>query len=241
MEKIRLYVEKALSQGVSLELSPRQSHYVCNVMRLKKNANISFFNGRDGEWLGEIVDTSHKLAKATLKECTKQQQYEENLYLYCAMVKNAALGKIIRQATEMGVTCIQFILTEHTVVKSVNLGRAKLQTIEAAEQCGRTSVPEILPPINFRDLPDSQDRSFILCDETGQGKPPNEVLKNKKNIAIIVGPEGGFSHNELSFADKFCQKLSLGKRTLRVDTAVVAALTLASASTIHLYRVADET
>ena len=77
--------------------------------------------------------------------------------------------------------------------------------------------------------------------ETGQGKSPNEVLKNKKNIAIIVGPEGGFSYNELSFADKFCQKLSLGKRILRVDTAVVAALTLASASTIHLYRVANET
>ncbi|WP_225538637.1 RsmE family RNA methyltransferase, partial [Wolbachia endosymbiont of Mansonella perstans] len=59
-------------------------------------------------------------------------------------------------------------------------------------------------------------------------KPPNEVLKNTKNITIIVGPEGGFSHNELSFADKFCQKLSLEKGILRVDTAVVTALTLAS-------------
>ncbi|MGL9732751.1 MAG: 16S rRNA (uracil(1498)-N(3))-methyltransferase [Wolbachia sp.] len=241
MEKIRLYVEKTLTQGVSLELSPKQSHYICNVMRLKKNDNISFFNGRDGEWLGEIVDILHKLAKATLKECIKRQQYEENLYLYCAMVKNAALSNIIRQATEMGVTCIQFISTEYTVVKNFNLDRAKLQVIEAAEQCGRTSIPEILPPINFLDLPDSHDKNFILCDETDQGKHPNEVLKNKKNIAIIVGPEGGFSHNELSFADKFSQKLNLGKRILRVDTAVVAALTLASVSTINLYRIADET
>lgn len=86
----------------------------------------------------------------------------------------------------MWVTCIQFILTEHTVVKSVNPGRTKLQTIEAAEQCGRTNVPEILPPINFRDLPDSQDRSFILCDETWQGKPPNEVLKNKKILLLLL-------------------------------------------------------
>ncbi|MGL9717582.1 MAG: 16S rRNA (uracil(1498)-N(3))-methyltransferase [Wolbachia sp.] len=225
MEKVRLYVEEALSQGVSLVLSARQSHYVCNVMRLKKNDNLSFFNGKDGEWLGEIVDVSRKLVKVTLKECIKRQQYEENLYLYCAIVKSAALSNIIRQATEMGVTCIQFILTEHTVVKNINLSRAKLQTIEAAEQCGRTSVPEILLPINFRDLPDSRDRNFVLCDETGKGKSPNEVLKNKKNIAIIIGPEGGFSYDELSFADKFCQKLSLGKRILRADTAVVAALT----------------
>ncbi|WCR57714.1 16S rRNA (uracil(1498)-N(3))-methyltransferase [Wolbachia endosymbiont of Ctenocephalides felis wCfeJ] len=235
MEKIRLYVEEALSQGVSLVLNPRQSHYICNVMRLKEYDNVSFFNGKNGEWLGEIVDISHKLVKVTLKECTKRQQCEENLYLYCAIVKSAALSNIVRQATEMGVTCIQFILTEHTVVKNINLSRARLQAIEAAEQCGRTSVPEILSPIHFRDLFDSQDRSFILCDETGQGKSPNEVLKNKKNVVIIVGPEGGFSHDELSFADKFCQKLSLGKRILRVDTAVVAALALANARwTTHL-------
>ncbi|QOD38035.1 16S rRNA (uracil(1498)-N(3))-methyltransferase [Candidatus Wolbachia massiliensis] len=230
MGKIRLYVEEALSQDVSLVLSPQQSHYIFNVMRLKKYDSVFFFNGKDGEWLGEIVNVSHKLAKATLKKCIKQQQYEENLYLYCAIVKNAALSNIIRQATEMGVTCIQFILTENTVVKNINLSRAKLQAIEAAEQCGRTSVPEILSPINFRDLPDSQDRSFILCDETRQGRSPNEVLKNNKNVAIIIGPEGGFSYDELNFADKFCQKLSLGKRILRVDTAVVVALTFANAN-----------
>ncbi|WP_353274222.1 16S rRNA (uracil(1498)-N(3))-methyltransferase [Wolbachia endosymbiont (group A) of Ennomos erosarius] len=222
MGKIRLYVEEALSQGVSLALNPQQSHYICNVIRLKKYDNLSLFNGKDGEWLGEVVNISRKLTKVTLKECTKQQQYEENLYLYCAMVKSAALNNIVRQATEMGVTCIQFISTERTVVKNINLSRAKLQAIEAAEQSGRMSIPEILPPINFCELPDSQSKNFVLCDETGKA---DKVLKGKKNVAIIVGPEGGFSSYELDLADKFCQKLSLGKRILRVDTAVVAALT----------------
>lgn len=222
MKKIRLYVEEALSQNVSLALHPRQSHYIYNVMRLKKYDNLSLFNGKDGEWLGEVVNISRKLTKVTLKECTKQQQYEENLYLYCAMVKSGALGNIVRQATEMGVTCIQFISTERTVVKNINLSRAKLQAIEAAEQSGRMSIPEILPPINFCELPDSQSKNFVLCDETGKA---DKVLKGKKNVAIIVGPEGGFSSYELDLADKFCQKLSLGKRILRVDTAVVAALT----------------
>ncbi|MBC6686656.1 16S rRNA (uracil(1498)-N(3))-methyltransferase [Wolbachia pipientis] len=225
MGKIRLYFEEALSQGVSLALNPQQSHYICNVMRLKKYDNLSLFNGKDGEWLGEVVNTSRKLTKVTLKECTKQQQYEENLYLYCAIVKSGALGNIVRQATEMGVTCIQFISTERTVVKNINLSRAKLQAIEAAEQSGRMSIPEILPPINFCELPDSQSKNFVLCDETGKA---DKVLKGKKNVAIIVGLEGGFSSYELDLADKFCQKLSLGKRILRVDTAVVAALTLTS-------------
>ncbi|OJH30442.1 Ribosomal RNA small subunit methyltransferase E [Armadillidium vulgare] len=136
MRKIRLYVGEALSQDVSLALNSQQSHYICNVMRLKKHDNLSLFNGKDGEWLGEVVNVSRKLTKVTLKECTKQQQYEENLYLYCAMVKSGALGNIVRQATEMGVTCIQFISTERTVVKNINLSRAKLQAIEAAEQSG---------------------------------------------------------------------------------------------------------
>ncbi|MDG7056119.1 MAG: 16S rRNA (uracil(1498)-N(3))-methyltransferase [Wolbachia endosymbiont of Meromenopon meropis] len=240
MKKIRLYIDnKTLSQDISLELTPKQSHYTCNVMRLKKNNNLFIFNGRDGEWLGEIVSISHnKLVKVVIKQCVKrQEECKKNLYLYCPIVKNNALNNIIRQATEMGVTCIQFIVTEYTAVKSVNLTRTRLQAIEAAQQCGRINVPEILPAINFRDLPDSQDRNFILCNKTEQKEHFNKIHKNKKNIAVIVGPEGGFSCNELNFADKFCQKLNLGKRTLRVDTAVVAALTFANINTIYLYKV----
>ncbi|WP_341807970.1 16S rRNA (uracil(1498)-N(3))-methyltransferase [Wolbachia endosymbiont (group E) of Neria commutata] len=226
--KTRLYVEETLSPNVNLGLNLRQSHYVCNVMRLKERDNIVLFNGKDGEWLGEIFKVSRKSVQVRLKEYIRQQQYEKNLYLYCAIIKSAALSSVIRQATEMGVTCIQFILTEHTVVKNINLDRAKLQAIEAVEQSGRISIPEILPPISFYDLPDSQNKNFVLCDETGKGQSPNQALAGKKNIALIVGPEGGFSPDELNFADKFCQKLSLGKRILRVDTAVVVALAYAN-------------
>ncbi|MDD9331459.1 MAG: 16S rRNA (uracil(1498)-N(3))-methyltransferase [Wolbachia sp.] len=224
MKKVRLYVEETLLQDINLALNPQQSHYICNVMRLKKHDNIFLFNGKDGEWLGKILEIQRKSVQVRLIKCVKAQQHEENLYLYCALVKSTALSNIIRQATEMGVTCIQFILTEHTVVKNVNSERIRLQAIEAAEQCERMRIPEILSPISFYDLPDYQDKNFILCDETCKGKSSSEVLKNKKEVAIIVGPEGGFSASELVFADKFCQKLRLGSRILRVDTAVVAAL-----------------
>ncbi|MDN5247921.1 MAG: 16S rRNA (uracil(1498)-N(3))-methyltransferase [Wolbachia endosymbiont of Tyrophagus putrescentiae] len=228
MSKIRLYIEEALSQGASLILNSQQSHYIQNVMRLGKHSNVFLFNGKDGEWLGEIVSLSRKSVQIKLKKCIKEQQHEEGLYLYCAIVKNTALSNVIRQATEMGVTCIQFILTKHTVVRNVNLERAKLQAIEAAEQCERISIPEILPPIDFCDLPHLQDKDFILCDKTGSS---TKILRDQKNAALIIGPEGGFSEDELDFADKFCKKLNLGKRTLRVDTAVVAALAYLETST----------
>lgn len=227
MRRVRLYVKEALLQDISLVLNLQQSHYIQNVMRLKKLDNVFLFNGKDGEWLGEIIDVSCKSVKIKIKNCIEKQQYEENLHLYCAVVKSTALNNIIRQATEMGVTCIQFILTKYTVIRDINLERAKLQAIEAAEQCGRMDIPEVLSPINFCNLPDSQDKNFILCDKTGK------MLKepNKKNIALIIGPEGGFSDDELDLANTFCQKLSLGKRILRVDTAVVAALAYLEAST----------
>ncbi|OEY87012.1 16S rRNA (uracil(1498)-N(3))-methyltransferase [Wolbachia pipientis] len=221
MQKIRLYIEQLLSENTILTLNHKQSHYIYNVMRLKYYDNIFLFNGKDGEWSGEIIKQSNKLAQVKLKKCVKEQQHEKDLYLYCAVVKTAALNNIIRQSTEMGVTHIQFILTQHTIVRNVNLNRIKLQAIEAAEQCERINIPEILAPINFSDLAQLQNYNFILCDPTGIS--PENILETN---AIIIGPEGGFSQDELNFASSFCQKISLGKQILRVDTAAVVALAL---------------
>ncbi|MBV0899300.1 MAG: 16S rRNA (uracil(1498)-N(3))-methyltransferase [Wolbachia endosymbiont of Fragariocoptes setiger] len=229
MKKIRIYVEDILVKDTQLTLNLQQSHYINNVMRLEKGYNILLFNGKNGEWLSEITDISRHSVKVRLKTCLKEQEYyKEKLFLYCAVVKSIALNKVVRQATEMGVTCIQFILTKHTVVKNINIERAKLQAIEAAEQCERMDIPEILPPIDFHNLlSHSQNKNFILCDKTGDSR---KFYKNNKDIALIIGPEGGFSNDELEFANKLGQKLSLGKTILRVDTAVVASLAYLAAS-----------
>jgi 16S rRNA (uracil1498-N3)-methyltransferase len=226
MRKIRLYTEQPLLNSIILTLNHKQSHYIYNVMRLKYHDTIFLFNGKDGEWLGEIIKQPNKLAQIKIKKQIKEQEYERSLSLCCAIVKTAALNNIIRQSTEMGVTCIQFILTEYTVVRHINLDRVRLQAVEAAEQCERMDVPEILTPINFSDLPKLQNHNFVVCDPTGY--TPDSILNNERKTAIIIGPEGGFSVNELKFFNSFCQKVCLSKRILRVDTAVVAALALLS-------------
>lgn len=223
MSKIRLYVDEKLGQGFSVFLNSAQNHYLINVMRVKKHSNILLFNGKDGLWLGEVGIVNNK-SIVKLRESIANQEYEQDLSLYFAPVKSAALGNITRQATEMGVTSLHPIYTEHTVVRKINIERIKLQLIEAAEQCGRLTIPKIFPPISFNELKSINNKYFVLCDETGEGQNPHEVLKDKKNIALIIGPEGGFSSKELSFAENFCTKMNLGKRILRVDTAVVTAL-----------------
>lgn len=223
MSKIRLYIDEKLGQGFSIFLNSAQNHYLINVMRVKKHNNVLLFNGKDGLWLGEI-DIINNKSIVKLKEAIANQEYEQDLSLYFAPVKSAALDNIVRQATEMGVTSLHPVYTEHTVVRKINIERIKLQLIEAAEQCERLTVPKIFPPISFTELQSINNKYFILCDETGGGQNPHEILKDKKNVALIIGPEGGFSPKELSFAESFCTKMSLGKRILRVDTAIVAAL-----------------
>lgn len=223
MSKIRLYVDEKLGQGFSIFLNHTQNHYLKNVMRVKKRSNVLLFNGKDGLWLGEVDMLNNKLV-VQLKELVANQEYEQDLPLYFAPVKSAALGNIVRQATEMGVTSLHPIYTEYTVIKKINIERMKLQLIEAAEQCERLTVPKIFSSISFTELKSINNKYFVLCDETGGGKSPHEILKDKKNVALIIGPEGGFSPKELSLAESFCVKMSLGKRILRVDTAVVTAL-----------------
>ncbi len=221
--KIRLYVDSKLDQNLNIVLNSAQSHYLVNVMRVKKHSNILLFNGKDGLWLGE-VDIVNKKHAVKLIECVASQEYEKNLSLYFAPVKKIAQHNIVRQATEMGVTSLHPIYTEYTIVRKINIGKMKLQAIEAAEQCHRLTIPEILHPIVFSELQSIDNKYLVLCDETGNGKSPHEVLKGKDDIALIIGPEGGFSLNELNSAEIFCTKMSLGKRILRVDTAVVTAL-----------------
>ncbi|UWI83303.1 16S rRNA (uracil(1498)-N(3))-methyltransferase [Wolbachia endosymbiont of Howardula sp.] len=223
----RLYIQQNLSQGLNIELNRQQSHYISNVIHLVKHNYILLFNGQDGEWLGEIIHiSSHKLVSISLKHNTQPQYEEKKIYLYCAIVKNTALNNIVRQATEMGVTSIQFLWTERTIMKTLNLNRIISQVIAASAQSGRMSIPNIYSPIDFYDLHDHHNRYFYLCDYTMSCLDIKTEIQYNKNIAIIIGPEGGFSSSELSFASKFCQKLNLGRRILRVDTAVIAALSL---------------
>ncbi|AHC39271.1 16S rRNA methyltransferase [Ehrlichia muris AS145] len=222
---IRLYVTCALGKCSIITLDNLASHYICHVMRATKFDKIKLFNGRDGEWIGEIFELSNN-TKIRVNELVREQIITKDLTLCFSIVKNTVLQNVIRQATEMGVTFMQPIYTKHIATSNINLDKCRKWSIEAAEQCGRLDIPYIASPINFTDLKNlkTSDNNFIICDETGKGDYPSEILKNKNNIYVIIGPEGGFSNDELNFAYSFCDGLSLGTTILRVDTAVVSAL-----------------
>mgnify|MGYP000503886760 FL=1 len=151
-----------------------------------------------------------------------------------APVKKTPNEYIIQKATELGVSKILPILTERTITQKLNLNRLNDIAIEASEQCERITIPEILPPQKIiKVIQDWDDkRKILFCDETirhqgGENFPNNKLFPNSSG-AILIGPEGGFSSDEIEYIRQknFVIPINLGPRILRSDTAVITALTI---------------
>lgn len=141
---------------------------------------------------------------------------------------------IAEKATELGVAVLQPVLTQHTAVERVNVERLQAHAIEAAEQTERLTVPQVRAPLDLMKLLGAwpQGRRLLMCDETGGGPPIAEVLKALDETAhvapwaVLIGPEGGFSGDELGHLGRIkdVTSVGLGPRILRADTAALAAL-----------------
>ncbi len=239
--KARLYVENNLKTGEEIILMGNQGHYLVNVMRLKGGVHILMFNGRDGEWLAEIVKIGKGKAVVVVREMVMAQKSEPDLWYLFAPIKKARLDYMVQKATELGVSLIRPILTERTNLDRLKEDKIRLNAIEAAEQCERFTVPTIEPMIKLEqilaDWP--KDRLIMFCDEEGAGDQNtfpvgraidevNAWQDRPKKWAILIGPEGGFSPAErlLIRGKANVVPVTLGPRILRADTAAVAAIAL---------------
>ena len=230
----RLFVEADLAAGAEVPLDEAQVHYLRHVMRRPDGAPLLLFNGRDGEWRGTLSARGKKSAVVELGERTREQVPEPDVWLCFAPVKRARIDYIAEKATELGVAVLQPVVTRHTAVERVNVGRLRANAIEAAEQTERLSVPEVREPVDLGKLLDGwpEGRRLMMCDETGGGPPIAEALSRLDDAAraapwaIVIGPEGGFAEAELQALRRIkdVTSVGLGPRILRADTAALAAL-----------------
>lgn len=232
----RIFLDQSLHEGAEGELSRDQVNYLVNVLRLEAGANVLVFNGRDGEWKSHLAIASKRDARLVIAERTRPQPLAADLDYVFAPLKHARLDYIVQKAIEMGVSRLTPVLTQHTQVTRVNLERMRANAIEAAEQCGVLSIPEIVEPQPFGrwlgELPSSH--VVIFCDEGAETASPLRTLgvSPRGTLCILIGPEGGFSGEErrMLIARPNVIRLSLGPRILRADTAGVAALALVQAA-----------
>jgi 16S rRNA (uracil1498-N3)-methyltransferase len=230
--KVRLYVESALGQGVRVTPDDGQAHYLLHVMRARIGDRISLFNGRDGEWLARIAETSKRGCTLECEQLTVKQAGVPDLWLVFAPIKKTPADYLAQKATELGVRALQPVFTRRTIVTRVNLERMRANAVEAAEQSGRLDVPEIRVPLGFEKLLAAwpAERRILFCDEAGEAPPIAEALCAAPDgpWAVFTGPEGGFDPAERAVlrALPFVTPVSLGARILRADTAALAALSV---------------
>lgn len=232
----RLFVEQALGRGAEVEANGEQFNYLANVLRLTENSEILLFNGRHGEWKARIGFPSRKRITMTAIEETRPQPEPCDLHYLFAPLKVGRLDYLIQKAVEMGAGVLQPVMTQHVQGKITNLEKVKANAIEAAEQCGVLGIPEVREPVRLQDLLDGwpKERRIIYCDEGDAGQNPLPLLSRitEKHLALLIGPEGGFSEEERAMLRglDFVTAIPLGPRILRADTAAVAAMALIQAS-----------
>lgn len=228
--KVRLYVEAPLGTGARVEATQGQGHYLLHVMRAKVGNRVLLFNGREGEWLARIAEATKRGCDLVCERQTRPQQSGQDIWLSFAPLKKTPADYLTQKATELGVSVLQPVITRRTIVARVNIERMRANAIEAAEQSGRLTVPEIRAPVLLEKLLENWPAShrILFCDEAGEARPIAEALAGTASAAwaVLTGPEGGFDpvEREAVRGGAFVTPVSLGPRILRADTAALAAL-----------------
>ena len=232
----RLFIDQPLKQGSMIDLEREQANYLLNALRLKDDSQLLVFNGQDGEWLTNLKQEGRKKAVLTLVEQTRAQPEPSDLVVLFAPIKVGRLEYMVQKMVEMGAGTIQPVFTDHTQLHKINEKRLSANILEAAEQCGVLSIPELKPAMKLSQLLSDWDetRQIIFCDEGTETNNPLSQLRTQstEKFALLIGPEGGFSAQERETLQSLnhVTPIPLGPRILRADTALVAAMAVLQAT-----------
>ena len=218
MSNIRLYYPNSIVENTTSLLSKEHTHYVANVMRLKRGSNINFFN-KEGEWVSEIVFLEKDRIEVKFLNRLKKSVQTSSMELAICLVKKNPMEIILQKATELGVVKITPIISERT---------------EVTEQSNQLSPPEISKITKLKDFINNLNETskLFFADINSKEKLKKEDIKGDNLKTILIGPEGDFTPNErkMILENKNTISFSLSKNILKTETATISALSLVSYS-----------
>ncbi|WP_417905397.1 16S rRNA (uracil(1498)-N(3))-methyltransferase [Candidatus Tisiphia endosymbiont of Micropterix aruncella] len=229
----RIYTNIKLIENYSLNLAEDHSHYLKTVLRLKVGDHFRIFNGTDGEFIAQITGMTKNNLHVGLTNILRKATVEPELTLGISIIKSDRMLDAIDMAIQLGVTKIIPLIAERSQFRTVNTQRLMKCIIESTEQSERL-IPCILMPVVSLSLflEQTLGNSIIYANENEDEN--NTLLKImpiyssdiSANISVVVGPEGGFSQNELQMLSLRPNTLSisLGPNILRTETAVATCL-----------------
>lgn len=228
--RTRLATHATLATAATVTLTDNAAHYLTHVMRLREGDCIALFSKEAGEWRARLHTMGKKQVVLTVEECLRRPTAPLGLTVCFAPIKGGRMETIIEKATELGASVLQPVITQRSIVDKVNRERAEAIAREAAEQCERIDWPEIREPVKLlRLLGDwPSDMPLVYGDESGGGVPVKSCVAadtsaHDRRWAILAGPEGGFTPEELAALRrlKAAHGVGLGPRILRADTAII--------------------
>lgn len=237
MREIRIYQPGDYQSGQLLELSPEASQHVGVVLRMQPGDALTLFCGDNREFAAriEVVKKKSVLVLIGLVQvCNRESPLA--IHLAQAISKGDRMELVMQKSAELGVASIRPIISDHCAVKldkdrlAKKIQQWQAIVIAACEQSGRNTVPLVHPPMAFADYIKTvySPVKFIL-HTTGAKNWRDYDLKHP-TMALLIGPEGGFSEDEVRLAaNEGFNALSLGPRILRTETAAICALSLLQA------------
>lgn len=233
----RLYVDTPLQTGATLLLPPAAARHA-QVLRLQPGAGLTLFNGLGGEWAATVTRMGRSEVEVMLgAHDGVERELPGSITLALAMPANDRMDFLVEKATELGVTAIQPLMSERSVLRLAaeraekKIGHWQGVAIAACEQSGRTRVPQIAPVRSLAqwlaglELPSGAPQRRWLLSPTAARPLPELVQQAGTDTLVLSGPEGGLSaaEEEAARARGFVAA-SLGPRILRADTAPLAVL-----------------
>ena len=225
----RLFIDKELKLQTIIYLNKNDKHYLKNVLRMKIDNTLLLFNGKDGEWLAKIQDNKKFNLKCV--ELIKKQEVFNGPTFYFSIIKPTNLRWLIEKLTELGVKKICPIVTDYTNSKKFNERKAFHYMKEASEVSERLNLPYLEKLSTFKDFIKkikNDQENVIFCNENRKDISLAKYFKInfKRKISFLIGPEGGFSPEELKIllSTKNVISVKLNNRIMRAETAAIFSL-----------------
>ncbi len=208
-------------------------HQIKNVLRLGTGEEIILVNGQSQEAIVKIITYGKDFVSAEIQTVRENKnEPERRVILYCSILKRENFELVVQKATEVGVSAIVPVICEHTIKTGLKKERLVKIIKEAVEQSGRGMVPDLSEPISFEQAvkeAQQNDENFFFDPSTSFRVDFD--FKKKKTVGLFIGPEGGWGNFEIDLVrQRGFKMVSLGKLTLRGETAAIVASYLACQS-----------
>jgi 16S rRNA (uracil1498-N3)-methyltransferase len=236
MSNLRFFTNSPLALNASLQLSESAAAHATRALRLNIGDSAIVFNGDGFDYACELLSIKKNTVIVTITDAKKvSNESPLNITLLQAVSSGDRMDFTIQKAVELGVTCIQPISSQRSVVK-LSAERAEKRTehwqnvaISACEQSGRAVVPKVFPPMSLEHWLNHNpiaNATRVQLNPVG-AKRLAEMQKPLTEIQLLIGAEGGLSQGEIDLATKQgFQSIVLGPRVLRTETAALTAISI---------------